>query len=57
MIIEDFTHHPCDNKSEMLKEIEGDHQSNNPEQDLLAERTLTMTKTNNMHIMLMVKKG
>ena len=41
----------------MLKEIEGDHQSNNLEQDLLAKRTLTMTKTNNMHIMLMVKKA
>ena len=41
----------------MLIEIGGDQQSNNLEKNLLAERTLTMTKTNNMHIMMMVKKA
>ena len=55
LILADFTHHPRVNRSEMLIEIKGGQQSNNPEQNLLAERTLTMTKTSKMHILLMAK--
>ena len=45
----DFTHHSRVKQVRKLIVIKGDHQPNNPEQNLLADRTLSMMKTYNKH--------